>query len=350
MSSRDDFRSYTKKRLAERVAYHCSFPGCGAITVGPSENPESSCSSGMACHIAAASEGGKRYLPGMSVKERQGIGNGIWMCFTHGKLIDTDETRFTIEKLKSWKARSERIAEIMLTKGKGYDEAIKLDKSLKLSPDEVVITNCETINDNIGNAVTDSCIAFRWGNNAELAIRDFLIEYAINSFSHGGANNVKIHIKDNRIVISDNGGRFDIQKLQGSNIKSGGTIAIKSLFNTIGERMIYTYERIQSSNIITIGFIEHPNEIATVTPCNIILNLKEIKKDNRVQISVRESCNEIYIVLPKFLCISDVRVLSKNNLGLEYETRRLVFIADNLSERVIDLIDEYYPGSKIITL
>ena len=47
----------------------------------------------MACHIAAAAggPGARRYVKEMSADERASVENGIWMCYTHGKVIDTDE-------------------------------------------------------------------------------------------------------------------------------------------------------------------------------------------------------------------------------------------------------------------
>ena len=42
---RDDFTLETKIQLAKRVGFHCSFPGCGSLTIGPSRESEKSTSS-----------------------------------------------------------------------------------------------------------------------------------------------------------------------------------------------------------------------------------------------------------------------------------------------------------------
>jgi hypothetical protein len=42
-----------------------------------------------------------------SKDERISIDNGIWLCYTHGKLVDTDENRFTIAMLKKWREFAE---------------------------------------------------------------------------------------------------------------------------------------------------------------------------------------------------------------------------------------------------
>lgn len=45
----------------------------------------------MACHIYAAAEGGPRGTGGLTFKQRQEVGNGIWLCAHHGRLVDTNQ-------------------------------------------------------------------------------------------------------------------------------------------------------------------------------------------------------------------------------------------------------------------
>jgi len=63
---------------------------------------------GVAAHICAASPGGKRYDPNMTNKERSSIENGIWLCQTCAKLIDSDEQQFTSQILRKWKEEHEK--------------------------------------------------------------------------------------------------------------------------------------------------------------------------------------------------------------------------------------------------
>lgn len=110
MGTRDDFSPEVKRALEYRAGNCCSFPGCAAVTAGPSdENKMAVSKTGMACHIAAAASGpgARRYDAKMSKEERTAIENGVWMCYTHGKLIDTDERRFTIPMLKKWREFAE---------------------------------------------------------------------------------------------------------------------------------------------------------------------------------------------------------------------------------------------------
>lgn len=114
MPNRDDFLAKTRRRLAERVNFTCSNPTCYKPTSGPSTNPDTSISIGVAAHIAAAASGGKRFDPAMSPAERKNIKNGIWLCQSCAKLIDSDEIKFTTELLHKWKRQAEgRIAELL---------------------------------------------------------------------------------------------------------------------------------------------------------------------------------------------------------------------------------------------
>lgn len=105
-TNRDDFTKATKDSAAERTGHRCSF--CGVPTIGPSfESNESTSNTGVAAHICAAAPGGKRYDESMSPEQRKSIDNCIWMCQTHAHLIDTDETKYTVEVLKEMKRKAE---------------------------------------------------------------------------------------------------------------------------------------------------------------------------------------------------------------------------------------------------
>lgn len=106
--SRDEFTETTKRTMAERVAWRCSFPGCGKNTVGPdSADPKKRINNGTAAHICAAAPNGPRYDQCMSTEERRSITNGIWMCKDHGTLIDSDYTIYSIDTLRQWKQEAE---------------------------------------------------------------------------------------------------------------------------------------------------------------------------------------------------------------------------------------------------
>lgn len=104
---RDNFTKKTRERLAHRAGYRCSKPDCGIPTRGAASNNDGTINIGFAAHITAASPSGPRYDPMLSEAERKHHRNGIWLCGTHEKLVDSDESHFTIEELRKWKRLAE---------------------------------------------------------------------------------------------------------------------------------------------------------------------------------------------------------------------------------------------------
>lgn len=109
--NRDDFLPQTIETLAKRVTYLCSNPDCGKMTIGPNSHKNKATNIGVAAHIKAAAPGGKRYDPNQTPAERSDIENGIWLCQSCSKLIDTDENKYTVEVLRQWKSIAEKRSE-----------------------------------------------------------------------------------------------------------------------------------------------------------------------------------------------------------------------------------------------
>lgn len=109
-ANRDEFSEDTKRVLTLRVAARCSNPHCRKPTSGPNTDPAKVTNVGVAAHICAAAPGGPRYDAAMTPEERKSPCNGIWLCQTCAKLIDSDEKYYTKEMLHSWKNNAESFA------------------------------------------------------------------------------------------------------------------------------------------------------------------------------------------------------------------------------------------------
>ena len=99
---RDDFSQSVKDLLANRVGWKCSNPNCRKATRGAGVEKTNIINIGVASHITAASKGGPRYDENMTAQERKSFENGIWLCQSCSKLIDSDEMRYTIEKMERY--------------------------------------------------------------------------------------------------------------------------------------------------------------------------------------------------------------------------------------------------------
>lgn len=108
--ARDDFSAPVKDALAKRVAFRCSNPNCNVTTSGPHSEATRSVNLGVASHITAAASGGPRFDASLSIEERAGIDNGIWLCQRCAKLVDSDLGLYSVPLLKNWKVGAEAAA------------------------------------------------------------------------------------------------------------------------------------------------------------------------------------------------------------------------------------------------
>lgn len=101
---RVDFSESTKRIIAGRAGYRCSFPTCGRNTIGPGANLHDVSVTGIAAHIYSASAGGPRGQGGLTEEELAQPENGIWLCSECARKVDNnDGGRFSSNSLLSYK-------------------------------------------------------------------------------------------------------------------------------------------------------------------------------------------------------------------------------------------------------
>lgn len=89
MTDRYEFSSKTKKDIAARAGYRCSFTDCNAFLIGP--NGDTSIELGECAHIYSAAGQGPRGQANLSEEAIKSTENGIYLCHEHHKLIDSVE-------------------------------------------------------------------------------------------------------------------------------------------------------------------------------------------------------------------------------------------------------------------
>ncbi|BDS15686.1 hypothetical protein [Aureispira anguillae] len=166
--NRDNFTQKTKRILAQRVAYRCSFPGCRKNTVGAGhKNPEHVVLLGDAAHISAAAKNGPRYSPNMTIEERRSINNGIWLCKIHAALIDKDYTQYSIDTIKQWKVLAEQETQ----------EELKIFNSPIVQPKTLVALGTNIVFEGTWETVTQKTWSFlvhSFVKGDETILRDFI--------------------------------------------------------------------------------------------------------------------------------------------------------------------------------
>ena len=90
------------RRLYAHSGNQCAFPGCSSPIF-----EDDGTLTGECCHIEAYSDTGPRYNSELSMEERNGYDNLVFLCKRHHKIIDTHDDEFTVDVLKGMKATHE---------------------------------------------------------------------------------------------------------------------------------------------------------------------------------------------------------------------------------------------------
>src|SRR5271170_7997007 len=105
MAGRDEaeFPQWVVTVLGNRVGWRCSKPDCRAPTRGAHTDADKSISVGVAAHIHGAAPTSARYDATQTNDERRLPENGVHLCQTHSRLVDTDAAAFPVGLLREWK-------------------------------------------------------------------------------------------------------------------------------------------------------------------------------------------------------------------------------------------------------
>lgn len=349
---RKDFTQKDKQILAQRSGFICSYPSCHALTIASSkESVEKTSATGMACHIYAASNGknAKRVNVNMTDEQLSDISNGIWMCYTHGKLIDADETRFSAQLLMEWKEINERIAAIRQETGVDYLSAYKIVSLDKLISNEVILPKEFNINNYVGEAFHDSYVAVSWGRSITDAVRDFIVEYIRNAHEHGNADNCKLQINAHEIIVTDDGDEFDARSLYHLEGESGGCLSIRKLLDAHGENILLSSYKENGSNYLKISLPRKRSDISDSTPCTVNVDMRTLREGD-FSYQIKESCNEVFIILPSYFGYSDVGILKANHQFIDKPGKHLVFVLSRTSEYTKDYLSKLFEDCQVMML
>lgn len=344
--ARDEFSQPIKRALAERAGFSCSYPDCPAVTIGPSdENETSTSNTGEAAHIAAASggRGARRYDPEMSPDQRSSIDNGIWLCNSHAKLIDTDASTYTVQMLKQWRALAERRAQLRQAVGSNFNRSDLV--SIGLAPNYIPVLDTPEMNETIGRTVQLSWLADICGKEAAHTLRDFLIEYSRNAFSHGGATNISIEFRLNCVELSDDGAEFHLSQLHTGYSRGGGK-ALSAILQSRELGRISSNRTVDGINSVHIPFVLEPLDLPAVSPCAIALS-REMVRTGSLDVARFDYCDRVYVVAPNFVCYSDGPLFERVLKQMIAEYPNVILILPESSSQVIAHFRALFPSIEV---
>lgn len=353
---REDFDHATKEQLAKRAAYLCSFVGCHRSTFGPSrEAIDKTANTGVAAHICAASKGpgARRRLLDLKLDRAllRKYENGIWMCETHAKLIDTDEVSYTVEMLKDWRRLAELRAEISHQVGKALPVYLREGNQVPLASSRCRVSSADA--DSVSmvcSVVVNSCISDVWGENLGLAVRDLAGELIRNEFTHGEASEFHLSVEINRVSIRGNGNPYSITELMESQCGRGGQLAARHLIEQ-DDSLIVSYRRDGDWNTVDIALISESEQVLKSTTCSIRSHdFLDMNLWNESGLAAFETCDTIYIVVPKDThFIPSIAFALAQKLS-EVKHRKFVLVGSSISPSVLEFFTNGFDNLRVMQI
>lgn len=296
MTRRDDFPADVIEEIRKRASGRCSVPTCRATTTGPSESRVSGVTNvGVGAHITAAAPGGPRYDPAMTARQRRSRENGIWVCQTHGKVIDDDENRYTACLLRAWRDRAEALAREELGR-----PIVGVGRPGVIQHQAVVTPGIER--QGTADFVEDIAAPVAWGRQSSELVRMVLYELAINATTHGGATEVMLESRPGYVSLSYRGPQFGLNDLLQSKQRGGGA-AIRTLQGTAAGSLDLNYRYHGDGNEWFI--LDHLRASAEDDPCGV-----RLQPQGGESFSVAADCDEIHVYADDLWSFSDLHRLA----------------------------------------
>lgn len=282
----------------------------------------------------------------MTAEERSSIENAVWLCRSHARLVDADESRFTVEMLKGWRRLAEERARLEQT----YPgRPAYVSSSWTFVTHKLAISYLGSESEMIGHTLDDCCVSAIWPKQAFLSIRDLLIELTRNAFQHGAASSVSLEVTPRSVTLRHDGDAFNPIGLPQHQGARGGAHSIRSI-RSERHQVHVDWRREGDLNIMTIAVPQTPSDIIeSFAPCVLRISLPLSTQPLRLQ--VHESCTNIYIILPKYFSVSDAYRI-KDDLaaiaGADAENRRLVIAYDDLSPAAREVLEEAFTEAVLL--
>lgn len=220
---------------------------------------------GSAAHIAAARPKGPRYDDTMTHDRRSAPTNGLWLCETHAKLIDTDVSRFPTDLLHRWKRQLRHLNQRAVDHGldiADQTEMIRLTRRCSLAEG-----NLEFATAWIGDFLDDVGASSVWGAEIADAARQALTELAQNDAQHGGASWARLESREYAIRLSTDGAIFSLEDLLGSSAPRGGGATISAFQAAYRDTHVLSAPRPGRRNVYFITDVRRPQRAHN--PCSV---------------------------------------------------------------------------------
>lgn len=128
-------------------------------------------------------------------------------------------------------------------------------------------------------------------------------------------------------------------------------MAMKSIINNFGAKLIVASRRVADINETVIAFITAELDILTVTPCYLKISRNDLY-DRQLVFNGFDDCKSVYFSLPKYMCISDVYML-RDAISRDHEKfgdKEIVLLLSIISGSVADTLKAILPMCRLINV
>ncbi|TXC71323.1 hypothetical protein FSB78_10495 [Sphingomonas ginsenosidivorax] len=350
----NDFTEKTRAIIGHRAGFRCSHPACRAPTAGPSAESEAARSdTATASHIISASPNppARRRRPVGDKTELHGPDNGIWMCGTDGRLIDTDESTYTVETLRHWKRLAERRAHLAQILKR--DSVVLADDdtiSHPLAPLYLPVGPTRDLVDRIDTVLIEACSYEVWGAAPTHVIRELLAEIVRNAASYGGATEALLTVEPTRIHLTDNGAAFDLLSLVGHQNGRGGQAALSTVLRDWSGSIFVESEVTSEGNRYTVALIRTIKQLQAVTPCTFTLNYEAVMGHAEPVPSDYDQCSVVHLIWDIGITYSDVDEAHAWVAWLRELGKAVVLVAPPMSDGLQEFIRAKFPEERLLIL
>jgi hypothetical protein len=265
------------------------------------------------------------------------------MCATHGREIDNDEIRFSVELLREWKEQAEARAQQRI----GVPTSDSQTKGT-LNPASVKLVDRYEVNMAIGRALDDAGVGEVWGLPVVEALRDLLIEVAKNAFRHGNAQHIRLEISSRNLVLSDDGARFNPLELIEHTAGGGGKKSVDWILNRFAAHLVVTATHSQGWNQLSVSRLEDMSRVEELIPCVFVLKKPHVDRGEALDVPNLDECVTVHVVLPRYMTISDIDALANHLVAAWGKERKVVFVLWDSSPHARMLLRAAFPSATFV--
>ena len=165
---------------------------------------------------------------------------------------------------------------------------------------------------------------------------------------HGRATQAELVISASSISVIDDGEEFNTTALRLASEMRGGAGSLRRLSERFRGSVVFSYAREDGKNASTFVLVRSTADLARLSPCTVQITAAEMYAGVSAVRSVA-GCDHTFVILPRYFALSDVFKLP-NLLADAFPGSRYVLVGAQLSEGVVELIQEQLPGVEVLVL